>query len=461
MSLPHPLNPARRAFRATGTALVCSLALAGFAPAAFSAPGSAHVASTWSGSWKTHISPRRVRTGTVGTEFTSTEPGKINTLRLYRTAKFTGARQGSLWSASGEELSKITFPRLARTGWQTARLDTSVSVEPGETYVAGYVSPRGFEPYVRRDLSAAPIAHGSLSLVDGLVTQHAGMPDRSVSRYFPLSPNFIPTNPPTPSPKNFPNASNTGVPTGTALTTYTGPLSITKDGTTINDKTIKGDVLIKADDVTITRSRINGRLLSNFGGSVTVSDSSIDGGNQETFPSVSYTNLSLRRVEVSGGQHSVQCSRNCTVVDSWLHDQYIAHTSAGHVNAFISNGGSGFVLRHNTVHCDVAVTTQNTGCTADVSLFGDFDPISDAVIDNNLFQANSSGASYCLYAGHNPSKRYGSNPSRVRVTDNVFERGPNNKCGIYGPVTSFLPGNGNVWSGNVWQGSNAKVASRG
>jgi hypothetical protein len=201
--------------------------------------------------------------------------------------------------------------------------------------------------------------------------------------------------------------------------------------------------------VTIVNSRINGRLSSSTSGaSVNVTDSEIDGGDQETFPSVSYQNLTLTRVEVTGGQHSVQCWDNCTLKDSWLHDQYIGAGSKGHVNAFISNGGSGFTLIHNTLHCTVQPTGTGGGCTADASLFGDFDPISNAKIDGNLFKSNSTGAGYCIQAGYNPGKAY-PDSTGVVVTNNTFERGSNGKCGIYGPATAFRAGApGNVWSGN-------------
>ena len=36
-------------------------------------------------------------------------------------------------------------------------------------------------------------------------------------------------------------------------------------------------------------------------------------------------------------------------------------------------------------------------------------------------------------------------------TNNVFQRGRNNKCGYYGPVTSYDASKaGNVWSNNIY-----------
>ena len=249
----------------------------------------------------------------------------------------------------------------------------------------------------------------------------------------------------------WPGASNTGVPTGIALSNYpgTGVCSLTVPNQVIDAKTFTCDLVIKAAGITITRSNIVGRIVSTTaGGSVSISDTTIDGGQQETYPSVGYQGITLNRVEVIGGQHSVQCYGTCNILNSWLHNQYLPSTSNGHVNAFISNGGGGFTLNHNTLHCTV-IPTAAGGCTADASLFGDFGPINGTNFNANLFVARNDGAGYCLQAGWNPSKAYPV-PSNVSITNNVFQRGANGHCGIYGVVTAYYIGNGDVWSNNKY-----------
>jgi hypothetical protein len=165
-------------------------------------------------------------------------------------------------------------------------------------------------------------------------------------------------------------------------------------------------------------------------------------------------NLTARRVDVTGGQHSFQCNNNCEVTDSWLHDQYNPDGGSFHNNAFISNGGRNMVIRHNTLHCTSILNSNDGGCSGDLSLFGDFDPIDNVTIDNNYLRANNSSISYCLYGGASDSKPY--QATNVKVTNNVFERGANRKCGVYGPVTSFdRNAAGNQWSGNVWDSGEA------
>ncbi|GAA1996921.1 hypothetical protein JL107_12840 [Nakamurella flavida] len=54
-----------------------------------------------------------------------------------------------------------------------------------------------------------------------------------------------------------PSASNTGVPSGTSLSRYTGPLTITQDGTVIDGKEVYGDLRIQARNVTIRNSYLH------------------------------------------------------------------------------------------------------------------------------------------------------------------------------------------------------------
>ena len=420
------------------------------------------------------------RPAELGVRFSSQSDGWVLGVRYYKMNEAAASTRGTLWTVGGDVLAQVNFSAASGAGWQKATFDAPVKISAGTTYVASYSAPAGHYADDSGVLSVTnATATKDLTAVAGVYSYGAGVPQQTWkdSNYYadvvfatakPTLPSTTATpttatpapsttatpttaTPASPASTGFPDATNTGVPTGVTLSSYTGPCTITASNTVISGKLIGCDLVIKAAGVSVTNSRINGRLVSNTSGaSVVVQDSEINGGNQETFPSVSYQNLTLRRVEVTGGQHSVQCSANCTVADSWLHNQYIGAGSTGHVNAFISNGGSGFTLTHNTLHCTVQPTGTGGGCTADASVFGDFGPISNAQFSNNLFKANNTGAGYCLQAGYNPGKAY-PNPTGVVVTNNVFERGSNGMCGIYGPVTAFLAGGaGNTWSGNTF-----------
>jgi len=230
------------------------------------------------------------------------------------------------------------------------------------------------------------------------------------------------------------------------LSPYTGPSTITTAGTVIDSKTVTGHLDIKAPNVVIRNSRI-GTLESSGAGTLTLTDVSADGGTYDG--SVIYgDNITARRVEVTGARQSVSCT-NCDIEDSWMHGQYLLPGSSWHVNGYISNGGNNVVLRHNTIACDVQ-TQGDGGCTGPVAFFGDFSSLDNYVLDHNLIVANNTAA-YCLYAGYDASKPYGSNPTNIRITNNVFQHGPTpGKCAYFGAITSFKSGNGNEMTGNVW-----------
>jgi len=260
------------------------------------------------------------------------------------------------------------------------------------------------------------------------------------------------TTAPAPS-TGFPDASNTGW-TGT-LSPYTGPCTIQTANYAIRNADVKAKcsaLLVQTTGVTIDNSRLP-RVESTYGdgkSSVSISNSNVEAGNWSDGAVWGY-NITLSHSEVTGGQHSVHANDNVTVTDSWLHGQYNPAGQGYHTNAFITNGGSNMVVRHNTLHCDSILNSTDGGCTADVSLFGDFDPVTNVLVQNNLLKANDSSISYCAYGGYQPAKAYPVS-TNIRYLDNVFERGTNGKCGVYGPVTSFQSSaSGNAWSGNTYQ----------
>jgi len=272
------------------------------------------------------------------------------------------------------------------------------------------------------------------------------------------SPKASPTTKiPSASGGPWPNASNTGVPAGTALSAYSGPCQVTKANTVIDAKTINCDLEIRAANVTIKRSKINGGVVldTDISGSskwsYTLVDSDVDAGLRQ-LPAVSYGNMKVIRSDIRGGETSVQCGEHaisCSIEDSYLHGQRIPSNANWHLGGFLSNGGHNIRIRHNTIICDAPANSVGEGCTGDLNLLGDFAVVSDVVIDSNYLGA-STGMSYCLYGGDASSKPY-PNADHVTVANNVFQRGSNRKCGAYGAVTGFdVNGTGNHWSNNKW-----------
>jgi hypothetical protein len=247
----------------------------------------------------------------------------------------------------------------------------------------------------------------------------------------------------------FPDAANTGVPAGVALEPWTASCDIRADDVVIDGRLVDcGGMLVYGRNLTIRNSVVRGPIMTNAErASVTVADSNIEAG-RTSWAAVGGGNLVVQRSELTGGQHSVQCASHCVVEDSFLHDQWNDPGAAFHNNAFISNGGTDMVVRRNTLWCSPVDNGRGGGCTADLSLFGDFSPVTDVAVAGNRFHSTAGG--YCGTFGHNPAKPYGSAPARIMVTGNVFERG-SGRCGSYGPATSFLAGAGSSWSGNTWE----------
>lgn len=80
---------------------------------------------------------------TLGVRFTVSTGGTITAVRFYKGPGNGGTHEGAIWSASGERLASATFVGESTQGWQTAQLETPVTVEPGVTYVASYTAPQG------------------------------------------------------------------------------------------------------------------------------------------------------------------------------------------------------------------------------------------------------------------------------------------------------------------------------
>lgn len=289
----------------------------------------------------------------------------------------------------------------------------------------------------------------------------------------------------TTSSSDWPDATNTGVPAGTTLTAYTGACSISSGTVTIDSKDMSskcpssggGYAVYGTANVTITNSKFATVDVESANARVSITDSEGDGGSQATYsvaitylsagtpaPSSGYM-LTMTRVNAHGGKDPLECVVSCNVTDSWLHAPYYQDPSGAHQQAILNSGGgtnSHILLTHNTLSCD-----GTNGCTADLSLFGDFAVVSGATFDNNLFKANPDRFYYCATFGYNPGKAY-PNPNNVVVTNNVFEKGSTGVagaaavsgslsrglCGQAGAVTGWLRaadgGTGNTWTGNTW-----------
>jgi hypothetical protein len=86
------------------------------------------------------------RSVNLGVKFTSSVSGKITALQFYRGPKQHKAYAGSLWSAGGKLLGRVSFHSSTKVGWQTAKLKKAVSIKANTTYLASYLASGGRYP---------------------------------------------------------------------------------------------------------------------------------------------------------------------------------------------------------------------------------------------------------------------------------------------------------------------------
>jgi hypothetical protein len=319
-----------------------------------------------------------------------------------------------------------------------SKTDTPAAAQPGKTTTA-QLGASGAGSAAQGQSSSGSSGTGSSTSGSGGNSSGSSTPSQSCAAY-----------------PSFPDASCTGVPSGVTLSSYGGPCTITTNGTVIEAKTVNCDLSIQASNVVIRNSIVNGSVAtpeSSLAYSFSITDSEVRYGIATALfgTVVGEANFSLLRVEVTGGNRSVYCRKNCTVKDSWIHSQNIPDTPRIHASAIRQSQGATIV--HNRIHCSVEDTSSGGGCSANLTGYGDFEPVQNNTIEKNLFMATPAGA--CAYggsSGDDGSKPYGHLAQNIVFKDNVFQRGNSSgKCGWYFPITDFDDTRpGNVWTNNTW-----------
>jgi hypothetical protein len=217
--------------------------------------------------------------------------------------------------------------------------------------------------------------------------------------------------------------------------------------TIIADKMVACTIIVNSGNLTLEDSSLRGEVYNYGTGSVLIKNTAIDGGSANT-ETVLGSNITIEYSNLYGNQHEIYCGKNCTVENSWLHDNHNGESLGWHQNGFLSTGGDNYDLQHNSVYCV-------GGCTSDIGFIPDGN-ISNAIVHKNLLIATPY-SSFCLYPSSDSPSKPGT-VTRMVVTDNVFQRGANGRCATYGPVYGWdsannVPGTSgyrNVWSGNAW-----------
>jgi hypothetical protein len=274
-----------------------------------------------------------------------------------------------------------------------------------------------------------------------------------------------------PSVCGFPDATNSGVPSGTTLKTVPGQVSsgagwswnaptqtvnVTGDGAVLSGLSVSGTVNITGDNVTLSNDKVltnaaYGISLRHTDG-VTIQNSTISGlnitsGRVGAAIGDAYgdsTGMVVQGNNISAFRSAVQLTGGL-VAGNYIHDP--GYIQGDHTNGVIANGGtSPLTINHNTILINLSQTDAITLNTMTVD-----GPVTNKIISNNLM----GGGAYVIYAG----TAFGHTTSGVQIENNRFGQVYYPKSGQFGPVAyvSVTGVAGNTWTGNVWDSTAATV----
>ena len=170
----------------------------------------------------------------------------------------------------------------------------------------------------------------------------------------------------------YPTASCTGVPAGTTLQTVLGDVVVTTRGQVIDGKLITGSLNIRANDVIVRNTQINGPVL-NDSGSYTIEDSTVgpqDGCSTWSGGAIGYSNYTARRVRIRGFSDGFRISgSNVLIEDSYVvlcSDDPNDHSDG--IQVYGAANGTNITIHHNTID---QRPVNNGGATAPIFIPND------------------------------------------------------------------------------------------
>ncbi|MEM9710582.1 MAG: hypothetical protein AAGA17_00080 [Actinomycetota bacterium] len=151
------------------------------------------------------------------------------------------------------------------------------------------------------------------------------------------------------------------------------------DGTVLDGRRIVGGLIVRADNVTITRSQIEGnrRLVVECDGctGLRIEDSTIFGTGDATQGCVGRSDYTLRRVLISGCIDGAKANARVLIEDSWIGD--LRRVGSSHNDAVQGTGGNDIVIRRNQLVHDTGGQTSAMKQSADRA------PLTNIVVEQN------------------------------------------------------------------------------
>jgi Ca2+-binding RTX toxin-like protein len=230
----------------------------------------------------------------------------------------------------------------------------------------------------------------------------------------------------------YPDASNTGVAAGAALTAYNGTLRVTNDNAVIQNMVITGNVVIDADNVTmkncIVLSTDDFNAVTVLGNGFTLMDSEIDGKGR-TAQGINGNGTFLRN-NIHGAENGINVTGQSLIQDNYIHG-LANRNGSPHYDGIQLDGGHDIKILHNTI------INENTQ-TAAVMIDNYWDGLSNITVDGNRML----GGCYALYIDGRFSGGYVDDAS-IRITNNQADNGYYGDFVFYGEDPVFY-GNTNL-----------------
>jgi len=193
---------------------------------------------------------------------------------------------------------------------------------------------------------------------------------------------------------NYPDATCTGVPAGTALTVVTGNMTITTANTIVDGQDIRGSVSVKAAGVVIRNSKITctngGFAVDTIGVSgtwLTIQDTTISCGNLVGgTTAIGEEQVTVLRTNISGCENGFDVNRNMLIQDNYIHDLYTGNgTDDPHTDGIqMWSTATGVTIQHNRI---------TSGGPTTSAIISPSQGTLGTIIRDNLF----AGGAYTLY----------------------------------------------------------------
>jgi hypothetical protein len=230
-----------------------------------------------------------------------------------------------------------------------------------------------------------------------------------------------------------PGEDNTG-PTDTRRLRNSGPITVTQDGSVVQDVDVRGSITIRASHVTVRNFRITtggayGIRVAASAGAVVIEDGEISGARSAGLYGGGFV---ARRLDIHDcGADGIKARSGAVIEGCWV--RRLGTATGSHADGVQVSSGSHILIRYN--HFDMPVGVEGTRSNACVFLKPDFGAINDVLVEGNWLN----GGNYTVFV----TTKDGRPCTNVRVVGNFLGRG-------YRYGIRMIKGPTNVWSGNHW-----------